>query len=51
MKGEDSIVVKKGTPLKLDKNSDGTLRLFNGHPMIWACRLFDNEADARKSFG
>lgn len=29
---------------KLDKNSDGT-------NSIWGCRLFDNEADARKSFG
>ena len=39
------IVVQKGETLKLDEG---------GHypyPSIWACRLFDNEADARKSFG
>jgi hypothetical protein len=23
----------------------------NGKHRIWGCRLFDNEADARKSFG
>ena len=36
---------------ELDKNDDGTLRLINGNPVIWACSLFDNEIDARKNFG
>lgn len=31
---------------KLDKNDDGTYRL-----SIWACKLYDNEIDARKNFG
>lgn len=35
----------------LDRNSDGTLRLMGGKPAIWGCRCFDNEGDARKSFG
>lgn len=33
----------EGKPLKLDKEYS--------RPSIWACRLFDNEIDARKSFG
>lgn len=67
--GEKEIVVKKGTPLKLDKNSDGTYRRGSyrgdlppgierteaikkgGNYSIWGCQLFDNEKDARKSFG
>lgn len=32
-----------GRPLSLDKNRD--------YPSIWACQLFDNEVDARRSFG
>lgn len=51
---------------KLDKNSDGSYRRggyrgnaepgidrakLQGNYSIWACQLFDNEADARKSFG
>ena len=66
MRGEDPILIKKGTPLNLDKNSDGTYRRgsyrgesapgvnranLKGNYSIWACQLFDNEADARKSFG
>jgi len=43
------VIVKKGSPLGLDKNPDGTNRY--NRPSIWACRLWDNEADARKSFG
>jgi antirestriction protein len=31
-------------------NSDGIMPKKLQHS-IWACRLFDNEADARKSFG
>lgn len=23
----------------------------SGHPYLWSCELFDNEEDARKSFG
>ena len=26
-------------------------RVANGVPVYWGCRLFDNEADARRSFG
>jgi hypothetical protein len=37
------IIVHKGESLKLDEN--------RSHPCIWACRLFDNETDARESFG
>jgi hypothetical protein len=49
MPNEDPILIKKGTPLNLDLKEDGSFRY--PHPSIWACRLFDNEADARKSFG
>lgn len=31
---------------KLDQNRDGSAKL-----SVWGCRLFDNEADARASFG
>jgi hypothetical protein len=31
---------------RLDKNPDGSYRLSR-----WGCRLFDNEAEARASFG
>lgn len=34
---------KKGDPLKLDEHYP--------YPSIWACRLYDNEADARRFFG
>ena len=33
----------------LDKKADGSFRY--DYPSIWACQLFDNEADARKNFG
>ena len=39
----------KGTKLKLDLKPDGSLQY--ARPSIWACRLYDNEADVRKSFG
>jgi hypothetical protein len=32
------------------RNEDGVMPIVKIHS-IWACRLFDNEADARKSFG
>lgn len=36
----------------LDKKSDGTLQMYTeGHPQVWGCKCFDNEVDARKSFG
>lgn len=40
-------------PDRLDKdsNSPDGYRRFGGRLSIWACRCFDNEADARKSFG
>lgn len=37
-------IYSKGEKLTIDKNG-------GGRPSIWGCRLFDNEADARKSFG
>lgn len=40
---DNEVIVEEGEPLKLDDNRD--------YPSIWACRLYDNEADARKSFG
>ena len=39
----DEVIVKKGDKLKLDEHRD--------YPCIWACRLYDNETDARKYFG
>jgi hypothetical protein len=57
---------RKGDKLNLDKDHDGNLRRgayrgeagpgterakLKGNYSIWACQLFDNEADARKSFG
>lgn len=33
-----------------ERNADGIMPLITVH-QIWACRLFDNEADARKSCG
>ena len=46
---DGKVIIKKGDPLGLDKNSDGKNRY--DRPSIWACRLWDNEADARKAFG
>lgn len=40
---DGNIIVHKGEPLKLDHS--------RSYPSIWACQLFDNEADARASFG
>lgn len=68
---EGKIYKLKGSPLNLDKNSDGTYTRGGfrgardmepgiarteavrkgGNYSIWACQLFDNEADARESFG
>lgn len=39
----ETVIVKKGDKLKLDAHYD--------EPTIWGCRLFDNEKDARASFG
>lgn len=47
---DKKIIINKGQPLALDdKKPDGTY--YYGRPSIWACGLFDNEVDARKSFG
>lgn len=43
---DGAILKKKGDPLPLDTDRKGNIEL-----SIWACRLFDNEAEARKSFG
>lgn len=37
--------------LSINKVMQTNYRLTDGHHFIWGCRLFDNEADARKSFG
>ena len=39
----ETFIDDKGQNLPLDVNRQ--------HPSIWCCRLFDNEQDARKSFG
>lgn len=39
----DEIIIHKGDKLKLDTHYP--------YPSIWACILYDNETDARKSFG
>ncbi len=63
---DGEVIVKKGAPLNLDTNSDGTYRRGSyrgdkvegkekdnkiGNYSIWACQLFDNETDARKFMG
>lgn len=63
---DNKVLIGKGTPLKLDENSDGTYRRGDyrsdklegkekenkiGNYSIWYCQLFDNEIDARKSLG
>jgi len=35
----------------IDRDADGKISLRNGRPSVWACKCFDNEIDARKSFG
>jgi len=53
MPNEDPILIKKGSKLNLDKDDkqpDG-YRRHGGRLCSWACRFFDNEADARKSYG
>lgn len=34
----------------LPRNSEGVMKIVTKHS-IWACQLFNNEVDARKSFG
>lgn len=48
---DGAVLIKKGSPLSMDKNSEGELRLHNGNPCSWACTYYDNEFDARKNFG
>ena len=33
------------------ENPSKYFRITNGKPIWWGCQLFDNEKDARKSFG
>lgn len=56
--GASFIGISKGKTFKKAcedyKDADGEkLKLDNypGRPSIWACELYDNEKDARKSFG
>lgn len=43
------VIITKGDPIGLDLNGEGVQRY--ERPSIWACRLYDNEQDARKHFG
>lgn len=36
---------------KDDGNPDGYLHSLGGYLSVWGCRCFDNEQDARESFG
>jgi len=47
----DEIIVRKGEKLKLDGMSINNYVENAPVPKIWGCLLFDNETDARKSFG
>jgi hypothetical protein len=47
---EGGIVHAKGEPLRLDYHQGGVLRLTEGQPGTQLIPLFDNEADARRSF-
>jgi len=47
----DQVVSFKGQSLPLHRNQDQTLKLIDGQPVAFMCRLFDNEADARRSCG
>ena len=55
---EGKVVIKKDSPLSFEKQErwveDKTAPLGRSLKTIyvsWACRFFDNEADARRSFG
>ena len=37
--------------VKYNPRYQDSYKKVNGIPSYWACRWFDNEADARKSFG
>jgi len=39
----------KGIKISLDLKEDGSFQY--SYPSVWACRLYDNETDARKHFG
>lgn len=45
----ENFISDKGEKLELDKKEDGSHRY--ERPSIWGCRLYDNEKEARKSFG
>lgn len=46
--GEDFFYAVKNF---IKKNKNTGIEFRDGVFVIWGCRLFDNEADARKSFG
>jgi len=43
------ITIYKGESLRLFRNGDGTLKLQDGQPVYNMCRLYDNEADAKRN--
>lgn len=43
--------VRKWDREKNSRNTYGKLTEHEGHFDVWGCRIFDNEADARKHFG
>lgn len=48
---EEACIKKVGRMLDKDENQPDGYRRLEGRLCAWACRCFDNETDARKSFG
>ena len=48
---EEACIKLLGNDLDKDNREPDGYRRYGGRLCIWACRCFDNEADARKSFG
>jgi len=48
---EEACIKLLGNKLDKDKNQPDGYQKRNGELSVWACKCFDNEMDARKSFG
>jgi hypothetical protein len=48
---EEAVIKKLGYRLDKDSENPDGYRRFGGKLCIWACRFFDNEKEARASFG
>jgi hypothetical protein len=49
---ENGVIKLIGNQLDKDeKQPDGYSRRYSGRLSVWACRIFDNEKEARESFG